>query len=351
MNTYKREIILGGYKTERLFIMRLTVNGVKVFDGKITVPPRTDRITVDLTHLLGACQYKGYNAITPIWANNKQAYIQPVTAKRVLEDDFSTAREIIKADWILTLTRSETGVVATELSGTTLLVNGNAPINRFYNMKVTYRNFDSEKPINHFPSNNQNLRLVLIGWFGSSSGMTRDFILVDGERVKQYTVSTGTNVLNMNFANLPIGKPLCLNDDGVEKQFGIIDTCSAPYYLVWMDYDGCITYQRFTPATEYEEEYTNNYRVASDDSQYIANGFTEGVWRLKSYNLKDDEYKYYMSMMQSPYVLLYDTERQEAKYVLPEVRSMEQKTFRNNNRKPVYFEVEVKEILPKNYFI
>lgn len=351
MNTYKREIILGSYNTERLFIMRLTVNGVKVFDGKITVPAHTNSITVDLTQLLGACQYNGYAALTPIWSTTKQAYIQPVTSKRVLEDDFSTARELIKADWILTLANNETGVVVHESSGTCLLVNGNTPINRFYNMRVTYRNFDSEKPISHFPSNNQNLRLVIIGWFGASSEMTRDFILVDGERVKQYTVSTGTNVLNMNFADLPIGKPLCLNDDGREKPFAVIDTCSAPYYLVWMDYDGCITYQRFTPSSEYEEEYTNNYRVASDDSRYIANGFTEGIWRLKSYNLNDKEYKYYMSMMQSPYVLLYDTARQEAKYVLPEVRSMVQKTFRNNNRKPVFFEVELKEILPKNYFL
>lgn len=333
--------------------MHLTVNGVNIFNGKITVPAGVGTITVDLTQLLGACQYSGYNALTPRWDYNMQAYLQPIQAKRVLEDDFRNARELVKADWILTFSRQETGAVVSEVSGTCLLVNGSAPIHRFNNNRITYRNFDSEKPISHFPSDAANLRLALIGWFGSNSRTTQDHILVDGERVVTFSVSTGTNVINMRFNDLMqyAGKLLYLVDDGVEKPFGTVDKCSAPYYLVWMDHDGCITYQRFTPSSEYGEIYTTNYRVASDDTTFKSNAFTEGTWTLKSYNLTDDEYKYYMTMMDSPYVLLYDSTKREAKYVLPDVQSMEAKTFSNNSRKPVYFEAKFKEISPKNYFL
>lgn len=343
-----------GYNNrERMYIMRLTVNGVKIFDGKITVPAGVEKITVDLTQLLGACQYSGYNALTPRWDFNRQTYSQPIQAKRVLEEDFVTVRELIKADWILTFSKQDTGAVVNELSGTCLLVNGSMPIHRFRDNRITYRNFDSDKPISHFPSDAANLRLALIGWFGSNSRITQDYILVDGERAVSFAVSTGTNILNMRFNDLMqyAGKLLYLVDDGVEKPFGLVDKCSAPYYLVWMDHDGCITYQRFTPSSEYGENYTTNYRVASDDATFKANAFTEGTWTLKSYNLTDDEYKYYMSMMDSPYVLLYDTSEREAKYVLPDVQSMEAKTFSNNSRKPVYFEAKFKEISPKNYFL
>ena len=55
--------------------------------------------------------------------------------------------------------------------------------------------------------------------------------------------------------------------------------------------------------------------MSSDEQQTIANSQTKGNWSLKSNILSDNDYKSYIDIYQSPYLMLYVSEIDRAYFV------------------------------------
>lgn len=134
------------------------------------------------------------------------------------------------------------------------------------------------------------------------------------------------------------GNTIKYNNDVILK---IDENCIAPYYLIWILKSGSYQAQPFKGNCTYTETVTNNYKLSIDDQKDIANQTLNRKWNLKSENLTDTEYKYFMDILTSPYLLLYDSENDEAIYVNCTDNSKEQKTNSNNNGKPIFFEVNL----------
>ena len=221
-----------------------------------------------------------------------------------------------------------------------------------------WRALDSDKPVSHYPS-------ILFSSIPFRWANTVSMSASGTQRVYRHTGSayqplitfnslqSGDNVVNTSLYNLrsASGGYIYIQESNTYKPIGFIDSCNAPYYLVWIDNDGAMVCHRFTKSSEYSEALTRNTRVSSDDTTYVANGYAEGKWKLKSYNLTDSEYEYYMSMLNSPYIMMYDTEKQRCRYVMVTDKTLARKTFSNNKKKPVFMEINVQETTPKNYIL
>lgn len=355
MNTYKHILSVPSSSTEKMYLTRVSVYGQIVFNGKIFVMPYQTQVTFDLTDIFANYMFNGAGILKPTYvASNTQAYVQPNMSITNLSANFATHKELIRIPYNIIISNVSTGATVTSGSGTVFLRGKTSNSNRM--QQRTWRYFDAEKPKAHYPtitSSSNPLR-----WGNTMSQTSTSTIYIYRKNGNTYTnfssfsgVTSGDNVLATKVYNLRniSGEDFYVQDNGVYKAIGHVDSCNAPIYLQWVDDDGAITSQKFTPRSEYSEAITVNTRVSSDDTTYTANQFVEGKWKLKSYNLTDAEFEYYMTMINSPYILLYDSEKQQVKYVRITDKSITRKTMVNNKNKPVYMEINLQEITPKNY--
>lgn len=355
MNTYKHTLSVPSRAVEKMYLTKITVYGTIVFNGKIFVMPYQTQVTFDLTDIFANYMFNGAGILKPTYvASNTQAYVQPNMSITNLSANFATHKELIRIPYSIIIMDVDTGSSVSSGSGTAYLRGSLSNNSRM--QQRTWRMFDSTKPVSHYPtitSSSNPLR-----WGNTMSQTSNSSIYVYKKNGNSYTnlavfsgVTSGDNVLATTVYNLRniSGEDFYVQDNGVYKVAGHIDSCNAPIYLLWVDNDGAIASQRFTNTSEYSEAITVNTRVSSDDTTYTANQFVEGKWKLKSYNLTDDEYEYYMTMINSPYILLYDSEKQQVKYVRITDKSVTRKRLVNNKKKPVYMEINLQETTPKNY--
>lgn len=355
MNTYKKVITLSQtYGVEKLYLVRVSVSGNTIFNGKIFVMPYQSQVTFDFTDIFANLMYNGAGILKPTFKTSNQTYAQPTSGTLNLTNTFGTNREIVKLTYTLVVMTEDGNTSVYNTTDSVYLRSNSINAARFN--QQTWRFFDSDKPIAHFPTviySSSDLRWgnTMTNPSTSTVRLYRQNGSTWNNAVTWASVGQGENALSTYLYGLRghSGNDLYVQDNTVYRPILHIDKCNAPYYLLWIDGDGALTAQRFTSRSEYTEKITVNTRVSSDDTTYTANQFSEGSWKLKSYNLTDAEYEYYMTMIASPYILLYDSAKDRCSYVRISDKNVARKTFTNNQKKPVYMEINLDEITPKNY--
>lgn len=119
-------------------------------------------------------------------------------------------------------------------------------------------------------------------------------------------------------------------------------SCNSPYYLVWIQNDGALNCQPFTNTSTFSISYANKTAVDVRNAEWKISATGEGKWTLKSRTVNEDEYKDFASLFNSPYILLLDMTTGRMYYVNISKTTYEEKKRTRQNRKPLFFEVEVK---------
>jgi hypothetical protein len=119
-------------------------------------------------------------------------------------------------------------------------------------------------------------------------------------------------------------------------------SCNSPYYLVWIQNDGALNCQPFTNTSKFSISYTNKTAVDVRNAEWKITATGEAKWALKSRTVNENEYKDFSSLFTSPYILLLDMNTGRMHYVNVSKTTYEQKHKTRQDRKPIYFELEVK---------
>lgn len=123
---------------------------------------------------------------------------------------------------------------------------------------------------------------------------------------------------------------------------GVLDTCPAKYYATWMTTSGVPVSYGF---------YGNCKRLEDNESTSIISKYRQNIiktcdntprWNIKSDWVNATTYDIFKDMFTSPYVILYDVERDEIHYVELETSDWEEKTVKELKR-PLTFEFTCKE--------
>lgn len=300
-NRFNIEIDLTN-QPEGVYRYELILEGSTIYNGKLFKLENQNVVTVDITDILLNYKYKGGTVFKPTLKNGIYQQNIPTTDFSNSANDLDIATGFIFCNVRYKIYDSDDNTIINDTK-TFELYDYQNPL---YSNNTPYK-FGSMVP--RLPKTNK------IGYPQTSVTLEYIYILsnISGNKIKY-------------------------NNNVILK---IDENCIAPYYLIWILKSGSYQAQPFKGNCTYTETVTNNYKLSIDDQKDIANQTLNRKWNLKSENLTDIEYKYFMDILTSPYLLLYDSENDEAIYVNCTDNSKEQKTNSNNNGKPIFFEVNL----------
>ena len=351
MKLVKRNITpLPSTSEDKMYRVVVKIDGNPVFYGKLFKLASQTSADYNLTDILTNYVYRGYGICEPTYDYTTQSYTQTYRTNGVSNMPSNQYHRIDYSMEVLNMNNAST-VFST--NGT--FYPFNETTSRYSGTwKVKFFDTDN-KPIPHLP-NTSKLRFAQPFWNGVSNTTGGYYYKTSSGYGNIVTASSGATttmkVLSYPFSTLWGNYSTTANveknhvytkDNNTYKLAAILDTCVAPYYLVWMDDDGAMQCQRFTSRSVETQEYTRNNKVNMDDCTDIANMSEVRKWKLKSYNLTDEEYRFYLSIARSPYVILYDSARDESIFVNLTDKSYEWKKMENNKNKPTYMEITVTE--------
>ena len=129
----------------------------------------------------------------------------------------------------------------------------------------------------------------------------------------------------------------------ITKKVANVDSCPAPYYLIWMDRTGAYQCQPFTKRVDFTESIStvNVNNMQGDERPYEKDVTPQ--WVLHTDWMSDDDHKAYESILTSPYIYLYDTENDLGWYVNCTDSSWTDKVYKNQ-KKMFYLTINLKAI-------
>lgn len=155
------------------------------------------------------------------------------------------------------------------------------------------------------------------------------------------TISTGANLAYHVKLDYNAGESCTFYIGGIPVA-KTESSCNSPYYLVWIQNDGALNCQPFTNTSKFSISYTNKTAVDVRNAEWKISATGEGKWGLKSRTVNENEYKDFADLFNSPYLLLLDMSTGRMHYVNVSKTTYEQKTKTRKDKKPIYFELEVK---------
>lgn len=317
MNRIKYKIEGLPQDTEKYYRYEILIGNKVVYVGKAFKIKTENKLVLDITSILDNYQYKGYGILTPTWFEND--YRQPQENIYVILDDSQEQHYnsvTIKLYDNNTLIENQTKniyfhTIPFEGSRTSRLINGNT----YYYGTLTPRMPLTDK-----------LRYGQLVY--SRENTTTKWNNINFGTIK------GSRVYNIAIPNEDVY-------DGKTKILKVDKECLAPYYLCWLTSDGGFQCQPFRGKSIYSENSTTNYKLSFDENKDIANRVINGQWTLTSNILTENEYKQYMDIGRSNYLLLYITEHDKVVYVNVTNNKNELKNECNNDYKPLYYSVEL----------
>lgn len=112
----------------------------------------------------------------------------------------------------------------------------------------------------------------------------------------------------------------------------ILDECPARYYLQWQDRYGGIQSQAFTGKFVYKESFTRNNIVTYKNEKKLIQNVVQPKWEISSGWIDEENYPYYESIFISPYLKLYDTEKNVSYLVTITDSSFTEKNWKNSKQ-------------------
>lgn len=290
-----------------------------VYKGKAFKLKTDDNLVIDITPILNNYQYKSYGILTPTWNENRQEYTQP-------QENIYTI--------IDTTPEQHYNQVKVDLYENKTLIKSIS--NNIYFHTIPFEAEQNERLIN--------------GKYYYFGNLTPRMPYTDKLRYGQLVrteSTTSTKWNNINFGaykgNVVYNIAIPNEDvfDGKTKILQVDKDCLAPYYLCWTSKDGGFQCQPFRGKATYNETSTTNYKLSFDEQKDIANRVINGTWEIMSDNLTESEYKEYMDIGRSNYLLLYITEYDKAVYVNVTNTKNELKNDINNEYKPLYYTAQL----------
>lgn len=289
-----------------------------IYRGKAFKLSSQNNLVLDITDILNNYQYRGLGMLTPTWLNDE--YRQP----------------------------TETIV---NLLNTSSEQHINTVTVKLFDGDVLISTINKQVYFHTIPFEGERCETLINGKYYYFGDLIPRMPLTDKLRYAQLlyaptstTIQWGTQNFGTFKGSSVINVPIPKSDisDGKSKILQVDKDCLAPYYLCWITKDGGFQCQAFkSRKSTYTENYTTNYKLSTDEQKDIANRSINGTWQLISDNLTETEYKIFMDINRSAYLLLYITEYDKVVYVNATATSNEQKTEANNNNKPLFYSVDL----------
>lgn len=329
MNRIKYNFNVGITTKEQMYKYELRnySNGdILIYSGKIFKLPNQTELTVDVTDILNLFQYKGKGILNPIWSNTQ--YTQPTETTTNLNSGNELHLSTISA----TLYNENNTQVARQLKDVYFhtLSFESERVEKVLDNTTYYTDFSL---IPRMPITDKLRFGKLVYTTTNKSVQWKD---KDGNIINTFPNMKGSRVHNIAVPS----KDLYV---GEQKILEIDTNCLKDYYLCWLTELGDFQCQGFSRGI-YSETHTNNKKLSTDEQQSLANKSTKGTWKLTSDILTDNHYKQYMDIYRSPYLYLYISEIDRGLFVNVVGDTVEQKTYRINNKKPIQFEVELESM-------
>ena len=116
------------------------------------------------------------------------------------------------------------------------------------------------------------------------------------------------------------------------QPFAILDECPAKFYLQWQDRYGGIQSQPFTGKYVYKEDITRSSILNYTNEKKITQSVVQPKWELSTGWIAEEDYPYYESIFISPYLKLYDTEKNVTYLVTITDTSFTEKNWKNSKQ-------------------
>ena len=284
-----------------------------IFTGKVYVMNGQSKVNIDLEDILWNYKFDGENYFAPALNQTGDNYVMGGTSNTINNYWYNQVKlEIpeVNVSVIKNVCFFNSNMFNNRLSSVT---DGTVPL------------FMNSQPTAHIPLNApEGFSYRQLVWNGSfTKGVDNRTSIVQRNNLGVIQFSGGQKSYSLN-----------------NKVIAVIDSCAKPYYLCWMTNSGAMQCQGFLKSSEVSVTYKNNTRVDNSNFEWLFNQQTRASWKLKSRNLSDADYKAFGELFASPYLILLDMENNRLHYVNITTETYSQKK-NENNKKPIYFELEV----------
>ena len=132
------------------------------------------------------------------------------------------------------------------------------------------------------------------------------------------------------------GTEYVIGDDGEYRytynyKAAIFDMCPKRFYLFWQDRFGSFQCQAFNDIADYSESFDRSEVQDYQNRRRNANIQVQSKWKINSGWIPEDLYPYYESIYTSPFLILYDSER-DMRHTVMVSGDYEEKTYKNQKR-------------------
>ena len=131
---------------------------------------------------------------------------------------------------------------------------------------------------------------------------------------------------------------------GYSVPIGILDECYSHYYLVWMTRSCVPVCYGFDGNTVFSQDFDNTYMTSKYGNDILKMQSVTNKWELKSGVINKETYSVMEDIYTSPFLLLYDTQKDKYTYVKCMDNSFTRKNSVKEDKQPFYFNVNVTEV-------
>lgn len=131
---------------------------------------------------------------------------------------------------------------------------------------------------------------------------------------------------------------------GYSVPIGILDECYSRYYLVWMTRSCVPVCYGFGGNTVFSQDFDNTYMTSKYGNDILKLQTVTNKWELKSGIINKETYSVMEDIYTSPFLLLYDTQKDKYTYVKCTDNSFTRKNSTKEDKQPFYFNVNLQEV-------
>lgn len=312
------------YKVE----IKLRNNWILAHTGKFFVDAGQDTVKLDLDDLLINWQFQGKQSIKPTANATYDAYMPTVADTYFLEECWYNEVKVSSLNSAFTAVTKSFFFLPTQIfgyQGITLDGDGYLPASHHFLLPT-------------LPANKPDNFIFSTLYYAIAASKTVSVKRNDTTIGTIVTVADTPYHIKLNYT----AGTECVFTVGGVPVAKTENACNSAYYLVWVQNDGALNCQPFTKASKFSIEFTNKTAVDIRNAEWRISSTAEGKWVMKSKTVSEQEFKDFASLFNSPYILLLDIETGRMHYVNVSKSTYEEKRRSVKDKKPLYFEIEVK---------
>lgn len=382
-NEYIKYVISLGYKNDNSLIIKY----IKLYEGKSLVI--NNKTTIDYTSIINNAIYRqriAFNSntqcsqINPVWQSsnvkneesNNADLVNSIIKIELYDDDellntYKTEFTIFEVEYPHPYTNFQTPNVKTYNNS---IIENHIPFiksdNYFITVPlITYNNAIASVKTDSTPNlkltngvcGNYILNIPLLTLYNELENIGNDTVLnLIGSVGSSLVISGGNATTIFDKGYKPLNAEIEVGDilaDGnnlflsfgndVISKLATIDTCWSDWYLSWLDIHGFHSVALNNVEIVNDFERTTLKNIYQED--IVVKSKVKQTFNIKTKKLTNEEYQAYQNMLQSSFVVLFNTLNDEIYYCT--VEDATSAFIRNNNAK--FFTATLKQITTINY--